>query len=70
MRVSKDILPSIFYKLDHISSKHGRQLQEHIADSMNVSDRNRKKTKSNVDNIGKKKSIQLIHTEITTFKLF
>ena len=30
--IFKNILPSIFYELDHISSKHGRQLQEHIAD--------------------------------------
>lgn len=30
--VSKDILPSMFYESDHISSKHGRQLQKHIAD--------------------------------------
>lgn len=51
MGVSKDILPSIFYELDHISSKHGRQLQEHIADSMNVCDRNRKKAKNNGVNI-------------------
>lgn len=31
-KVSKDILPSMFYESDHISSKHGRQLQKHIAD--------------------------------------
>lgn len=30
--VSKDILPSMFYESDHISSKHGRQLWKHIAD--------------------------------------
>lgn len=30
--VSKDILPSMFYESDHISSERGRQPQKHIAD--------------------------------------
>ena len=30
--VSKDIIPSMFYEPDHISSEHGRQHRKHIAD--------------------------------------